>query len=214
MYRTYLFDMDGTVLDTAGDLCDAVNHTLRARGYPERTVEQVIAATGNGAARLMAESLPEGENTPDFAAILAAYKTYYEAHNCVRTGPYPGMAQLLADLQRRGVRVAIVSNKPHPAAALLGQRFFPGIPVVGESPERRRKPAPDMVDYALTLLGADKAGAVYVGDSEVDAATAKNAGLPLIAVTWGFRSAEALRRLGVERLAFTAEDILSFSEGK
>ena len=210
MYQTYLFDMDGTVLDTAGDLCDAVNHTLRAWGYPPRTRQQIIDATGNGAARLIAASLPKGEATADFEKILADYKAYYQAHNCVRTAPYPGIPELLSALLRRGAKVAIVSNKPHGAAAALGQRFFPGVPVWGESAERARKPAPDMVRHALAALDADAATAVYVGDSEVDVATARNAGLPLIAVAWGFRSADTLRQCGATQIAATAEDILTF----
>lgn len=210
-YHTYLFDMDGTVLDTAADLAGAVNHTLQKYGFPPRTETEVVAATGNGATVLVEKSLPAGRSTPIFDEILADYKAYYQAHTVVRTGPYPGIPELLAELQARGARVAIVSNKPHGAAVELGSRFFPGIPVFGESPERPRKPAPDMVFHALEELGADAEGAVYIGDSEVDAATAANAGLPLIAVAWGFRTEQQLRQAGAQTIAHVPADIAEIS---
>ena len=210
-YKTYLFDMDGTVLDTAADLAAAVNHTLEKYGFPPKTEQEVVAATGNGAAVLVEKSLPAGRATPNFDAILADYKAYYQAHTVVRTGPYPGIPELLTALRKQGARVAIVSNKPHGAAVELGQRFFPGIPVFGESPDRPRKPAPDMVFHALEELGADAEGAVYIGDSEVDAATAANAGLPLIAVGWGFRTERQLRDAGAAAIARAPADIAEIS---
>lgn len=208
-YRTYLFDMDGTVLDTAADLADAVNRTLAVHGFPGRSLAQVTAALGNGAARLMAASLPRGSDTPGFTDILAWYKAWYRDHSCIKTAPYPGMAELLAALRRSGAAVAIVSNKPHAAAAALGARFFPGTAVWGESPERPRKPAPDMVLHALEQLGADREGAVCIGDSEVDVQMAKNAGLPLIAVDWGFRTAEQLRAAGAAVVVHTPAELRS-----
>lgn len=206
-YQTILFDMDGTVLDTVADLTDAVNHTLRAYGFPEKTAAEVVAATGNGAAVLIAACLPRGTDTPGFADILRDYRTYYQAHTCVKTAPYPGIAALLGELCRRGAKLAIVSNKPHGAASALGERFFPGVPVFGETAERRRKPAPDMVLHALAALGAEANSAVYVGDSEVDVETARNAGLPLIAVDWGFRTGEQLKAAGAACIVHTAAEL-------
>ena len=206
-YRTYLFDMDGTLLDTLDDLTAAVNHTLARYGYPIRTREEVRGGLGNGAVRLMAAMLPQGEDTPGFADIMRDYKAWYQAHTCVETCPYPGVPELLERLTRQGCRVAIVSNKPHGAACELAQRFFPGVPTFGEGPAAPRKPAPDMVFHALASLGAKKDTAVYVGDSEVDVQTARNARLPLIAVSWGFRGREALAAAGAERIVDTAEEI-------
>lgn len=205
-YQTYLFDMDGTLLDTLDDLTAAVNHTLAQYGYPLRTREEVRRGLGSGAVRLMAAMLPQGEDTPEFAAIMRDYKAWYQAHTCVETRPYPGIPELLDALRRQGCKVAIVSNKPHGAACALAARFFPGIPTFGESPETPRKPAPDMVRRALAALNAESA--VYIGDSEVDVETARNAGLPMIGVAWGFRGRAALAAAGAETIVDAAEEIL------
>ena len=206
-YKTYLFDMDGTLLDTLDDLTAAVNHTLRQYGYPTRDRETVRQGLGSGAVRLMATMLPRGEDTPDFPAIMRDYKAWYQAHTCVQTHPYAGVPELLERLRQAGCQVAIVSNKPHAAACALAERFFPGIPTFGESPDTPRKPAPDMVYRALTALNAEPSSTVYVGDSEVDVQTARGAGLPLIAVSWGFRGREALAAAGAETIVDAAEEI-------
>ena len=208
IYNTYLFDMDGTLLDTLADLTAAVNHTLEQYGYPRRTIEQVRKGLGNGAVKLMAAMLPQGEETPGFADIMRDYRAWYQAHACVETCPYPGVPEMLKRLRQRGCKVAIVSNKPHGAACELAERFFPGVPTFGESPETPRKPAPDMVFHALTALGAGKEGAVYVGDSEVDVQTARNAGLPVIGVAWGFRGREALAASDAETVVDAAAELL------
>ena len=207
-YATYLFDMDGTLLDTLADLTAAVNHTLARYGYPRRTIEQVRKGLGNGAVKLMAAMLPQGEETPGFADIMRDYRAWYQAHACVETCPYPGVPEMLERLRQRGCKVAIVSNKPHGAACELAERFFPGVPTFGERPETPRKPAPDMVFHALAALGAGKENAVYVGDSEVDVQTARNAGLPVIGVAWGFRGREALAAAGAETIVDTAAELL------
>lgn len=207
-YATYLFDMDGTLLDTLADLTAAVNHTLEQYGYPRRTIEQVRKGLGNGAAKLVAAMLPQGEETPGFADIMRDYRAWYQAHACVETCPYPGVPEMLKRLRQRGCKVAIVSNKPHGAACELAERFFPGVPTFGERPETPRKPAPDMVFHALAALGAGKENAVYVGDSEVDVQTARNAGLPVIGVAWGFRGREVLAAAGAETIVDTAAELL------
>ena len=191
-YKTFLFDMDGTTMNTLDDLHDAVNRTLRLHGYPERTPAQIRDATGNGAKDLIAQSLPQGVDTPDFDAVLQDYRAWYEAHSCVKTAPYPGTVETLRELQKRGAKVAIISNKNDPAVQALGEKFFPGIPVLGEVPPMPRKPAPDMVNCMLQKLGVTGDGAVYVGDSEVDIATARNCHMDFIGVSWGFRGREKL----------------------
>ena len=209
-YKTYLFDMDGTLLDTLADLAAAVNHTLAQYGYPRRTVEQVRKGLGNGAVKLMAAMLPRGEETPGFADIMRDYRAWYQEHSCVATAPYPGIPELLAALRQRGCRVGIVSNKPDATVQRLAEQFFPGVPAFGESPACPRKPAPDMVYRALEELGAGREDAVYVGDSEVDVATARNAGLPLIGVSWGFRGRQALEDCGAAQIADTAAEVAEF----
>ena len=210
MYTTYLFDMDGTVLDTAHDLTDAVNYILDKYGYPACSRPAVVAATGNGARELVAGCLPEGEKTAQFETIVEHFRTYYEAHSCIKTGPYDGIPALLEQLKAQGANIAIVSNKPHGAVQELAAKFFPGIPAFGERSGIARKPAPDMVFAALDALGAEKDGAVYIGDSEVDVATVQNADMPLIAVSWGFRSRALLESLGATQIADTVADILQF----
>ena len=214
MYTTYLFDLDGTLLDTAQDLTDAVNYTMTKYGYPACTRQQVVDATGNGARELIGGCLPEGEATAGFEEILEEFRTYYEAHSCIKTAPYDGIMPLLETLKDKGCKVGIVSNKPHGAVQELAAKFFPDIPAFGERAGIPRKPAPDMVYAALTELGAEKEGAVYVGDSEVDVATAKNAAMPLIAVSWGFRSRELLESCGAVQIADTVEEVLHFPVDK
>lgn len=207
--KVCLFDMDGTVLDTVTDLAAAVNHTLLRRGYPARTLQQVKDATGDGAVELIARSLPQGHETPQFDEIVAEYKAYYAAHTCEATAPYAGIPELLVRLQQRGIQVAIVSNKPDPAVKILAQRFFPGIPAFGEMPSIPRKPAPDMVFRAVEELRGELSGTVYIGDSEVDVQTAKNAGVGLVAVSWGFRGREHLAASGAAHIADNVEELES-----
>lgn len=214
MYTTYLFDLDGTLLDTAQDLTDAVNYIVTKYGYPPCTYQQVVAATGNGARELINGCLPEGGAAADFDTILEEYKAYYEAHSCIKTAPYEGILPLLEKLQAKGCKVGIVSNKPHGAVQELAAKFFPGIPAFGERTDIPRKPAPDMVYAALKELEATKEGAVYVGDSEVDVAAARNADMPLIAVSWGFRSRELLAQCGAEQIADTWKEVLKFPVDK
>ena len=196
-YETYLFDMDGTVLDTVADLAGAVNHMLAEHGFPARTVQQ----------ELIARSLPKGHDTPDFDTILAEYKAWYAAHTCVETRPYPGIPELLSRLQQMGAKVAIVTNKPEKAAGALGEKFFRGITVFGEKPPVPRKPAPDMVYRAVKELGGRLESTVYIGDSEVDIKTAGNAGVDLVAVSWGFRGRERLEQSGAEHIADTVDEL-------
>ncbi len=214
MYTTYLFDLDGTLLDTAQDLTDAVNYTITRYGYPACSYQQVVDATGNGARELIGGCLPEGVAAEEFDKILEEYKVYYEAHSCIKTAPYEGIMPLLKTLQNKGCKVGIVSNKPHGAVVELAAKFFPDIPAFGERAGIPRKPAPDMVYAALAELGAEKEGAVYIGDSEVDVATAKNAHMPLIAVSWGFRSRELLMECGAEQIADKRQEVLNFPVDK
>lgn len=200
MPDTILFDMDGTLLDTLSDLHASVNAILREFGCPERSLDEVRRFVGNGAARLIRRAMPPGTDPATLDAALARYEAHYAAHCLDRTKPYDGVPPMLAALRAAGLRLAVVSNKPDPAVKALNARYFPAlIPVaIGERPGVRRKPAPDTVEEALRALGAPKEGAVYVGDSEVDVETARNAGLPLIGVSWGFRGRDALRAAGAE----------------
>ena len=207
-YKAVLFDMDGTLLDTLADMAAAVNHILSVHGYPLRTVEEVRAFVGNGARKLMERALPPDVTGDAFEALLEEYRQWYEAHACVRTAPYPGIPAVLAALHRAGVRCAVVSNKPDGATRELAARFFPGLPAFGQQDGIPAKPAPDMVYHALAELGVEASAAAYVGDSEVDVALARNAKLPLVAVSWGFRGREALEEAGAVLVVDDAATLL------
>ena len=191
-YEAVLFDLDGTLLDTAVDLMNAVNHTLEKWGYPQVDKKTVVAATGNGAAELVAGCLPAGKETPQFEELLNDYRAWYEAHYCDETVPYDGVVEVLHRLQGLGVKVAIISNKNAPAVKSLCDKFFPGVLAYGEIPGIPRKPKPDMLWKVLDELGAGRDYVAYVGDSEVDIATCRNAAVYFVGVSWGFRGRERL----------------------
>ena len=181
-YKAVLFDMDGTVLDTLGDLAAAVNHTLREFSMPERSIAEVAAALGNGAAYLIAHTVPAGTPKELTDKVLAAYAPYYDAHCDILTGPYDGIVPLMQKLRERGVKLAVISNKQDTAVKPLAEKYFPGLLeiAVGESAEVRRKPNPDAVLAALCHIGVEREEAIYVGDTEVDLQTVRisRLGLP------------------------------------
>ena len=207
-YKAILFDMDGTLLDTLTDMADAVNHILSVHGWPLRTTEEVRAFVGNGARRLMERAVPPEVTGGDFETVLTEYRDWYQAHNCVATAPYPGIPALLAELAEAGIKTAVVSNKPDATTKTLAARFFPGLPAFGQRDDVPPKPAPDLVFRALETLAVDAADAIYVGDSEVDVATARNAGLPMTAVSWGFRGRRALAEAGAAVIVEAAAELL------
>ena len=188
-----LWDLDGTLLNTLEDLKNSVNYALSAYGCPSRTLEEICAFIGNGARRLIALSLPGKDTDPDVDAVLRTYQEYYATHSQVKTAPYPGVLEALNELGDR-YPMAIVSNKPDVAVKPLCKDYFGDIPAFGETSDCPRKPAPDMVLNTMALLGLDKC--IYVGDSEVDVLTAKNAGVPCLSVLWGFRDRKTLREAG------------------
>lgn len=201
-YDTVIFDLDGTLLDTLEDLRDAVVHAMRDFGLPEPTRDEMRARLGNGSGYLIAHCVPGGREFPQYQEVFDDYLSFYEAHSRIKTAPYPGIMELLEELKAAGVKCAIVSNKPHTAAAQLARDFFSGLVLtaVGEKPGIRRKPAPDTVLAAMDELGAEPARTVYVGDSEVDIDTARAAGIGCISVTWGFRTREQLIESGASVL--------------
>ena len=188
-----LFDLDGTLLDTIEDLADSVNYALAQYGCPARTVEEVTSFVGNGAKKLIQLSLPGKEDDPDVDIVLKTYQEYYALHSQVKTKPYEGIPEQLKAIGEK-FPVAIVSNKPDKAVKLLCEDLFPGVYALGERADCPRKPAPDMLYKAMEHLGVEKC--IYVGDSEVDVTTSKNAGAPCLSVTWGFREEEVLASAG------------------
>ena len=213
-YTTIVFDCDGTLLDTLTDLRNAVNYVLRAHDLPERSVPEVKAALGNGVAHLMRQSLPDSISEAEFNTYLDEFKAYYGEHLQDYTAPYPGMLNVLDTLRAKGYKLAIVSNKIQEGITPLNKEYFGDrLPVaIGERPGLQRKPAPDMVLQALKELGSTQDESIYIGDSEVDVATAKNSGLLCIGVTWGFRDEQLHKDLGVTHIARKAEDIVTIIE--
>lgn len=198
MYKTAIFDLDGTLLNTIGDLAEATNHALAAFGMPLRTLEQTRASVGNGIRRLIELSVPQGTTVDVIDQVTAEFKAFY-ADNCANlTKPYDGIIEMLARLRKAGVRCAISSNKGDFAVQTLAEQYFSGLVdlAVGEREGIPRKPAPDSIHAIMRELGADPASTVYVGDSEVDLLTAANAGLPCISCSWGFRDVSLLLENG------------------
>lgn len=206
-YTTAIFDLDGTLLDTLDDLTDAVNATLRSFGYPERTRDEVRCFVGNGARLLIERSL--GGVPENFEEIFAFYDEYYTSHSMIKTAPYPGVCEALRELVKREVKIAVVSNKQDKAVKALVRKFFGDCcsVAVGESKKVRRKPAPDSVNAAIEELFSEKYECVYIGDSDVDIETAKNAGIDCISVTWGFRDRDFLTAHGAVTFAGKPEEL-------
>ena len=217
-YNTFIFDLDGTLLDTLGDLAASTNYALRTHGMPEHPIDDVRRFVGNGVRKLMQRAVPGGEANPDFEAAFATFREHYMNHSLDTTRPYPGIPETLAALKARGCRLAVVSNKMMAATQDLCNHFFADtiLVAIGENEAAgiRKKPAPDTVFEALKRLGVHKGtgtlctSAVYVGDSDVDIETARNAGLPCISVLWGFRDRDFLMRHGAKTFISNPSELL------
>ena len=213
MIRSILFDLDGTLLDTLDDLANSVNYALRTHHLPERSHTEIRSFLGNGIRNLMLDAVGRGMSDEAFESVFQTFRTYYVEHCLDKSKPFAGIIDLLKALQQRGITMAVVSNKLHPAVVELNERFFKDYitSAVGESATVRRKPNPDAVLAALSELGCSKDEAVYVGDSEVDLLTAQNAGMQCMLVLWGFRDEDFLRSLpGASLFAQCPADILSW----
>lgn len=211
-YNTYIFDLDGTLLDTLQDLANSVNYALREHGMKEHSLDEIRSFVGNGVRLLMERAVPDGAANPQFESAFAAFRQHYMQHSLDTTRPYAGIAEVLRELKNRGCRLAVVSNKMMAATQELVAHFFPEIEVaIGENEAAgiRKKPAPDTVFEALRQLRGNKENAVYVGDSDVDLATARNSGLPCISVLWGFRDRELLKANGATTFVAAPRDLLS-----
>jgi phosphoglycolate phosphatase len=213
MYNTFIFDLDGTLLNTLDDLAASVNYALRTHGMPERTLDEVRSFVGNGVRLLMERAIPEGSANPRFEETFATFRAYYMEHSLDKTRPYEGIPEMIHTLKQRGCRLAVVSNKFYAATQELIRHFFPEITVaIGEHEAEgiRKKPAPDTVFEALRQLGVGKEKAVYVGDSDVDLQTARNSGLPCISVLWGFRNRDFLLAHGATTFISHPEELLKY----
>lgn len=209
-FDTYIFDLDGTLLDTLNDLAVSCNHVLRAHDMPERTLEEVRRFVGNGVKKLMERAIPQGLENPDFDVAYQEFKAYYLKHNLDTTRPYDDIIDVLKELKARGKRIAVVSNKFYAATQDLCHHFFGDLVdvAIGEREDIRKKPAPDTVEEALRQLGVTKEKAVYIGDSDVDIETALNCDMPCISVLWGFRDKDFLMDHGATIMIYTPSQLI------
>lgn len=207
MKKAVVFDLDGTLLDTLADLTHAVNHFLRSHSFPERSDAEVRSFLGSGAKYLIKCSLPYECDGETLEKYLREYVEYYNAHSNIETKPYDGVLELLRSLREKGIATAIVSNKPDAAVKELSREYFGDLIdfAVGDRADISRKPSPDPVHLALRTLGCSDA--VFVGDSEIDVQTAKNAEIPCVCVTWGFRDKDQLIENGAEIFASSSEEL-------
>lgn len=211
-YKAIIFDLDGTLLDTLGDLTDAVNHTMEKFNYQTRTLPEIRSFVGNGIRVLIERCLPGGADTPGFEDILNEFKVFYTANCHVKTHPYNGIMELLEKLHNDGYKLAINSNKNQAAVTELNRIYFRKYiqTAIGNRPGIRSKPAPDTVNKAIAELGCTKEQTLYAGDSEVDIETARNAGTDCISVSWGFRERALLESLNPGAVIDTPEELLKW----
>ena len=213
--RSVIFDLDGTLLNTLEDLCDSCNEALRLNGYEERTIDEVRQFVGNGLSVLMQKALPNGKSNADYDKALKTLRECYAKNWQNKTSPYDGVQAMLKTLCSMGIKLGIVSNKPDEQVKELSSLYFSGVIsldyVIGEMESKgiRKKPAPDSVLTVLRAMKEDVSSSVYVGDSEVDIATAKACAMPCISVSWGFRSKDALKDAGAAVIVDSPKELLA-----
>lgn len=218
MKKLIIFDLDGTLLDTVEDLAGACNHILTEEGYTPYPVAQYRIFVGNGITKLIERAIPAEARDPEYIERLRQrFIEYYTRHIDEKTRPYDGIPQLLAELDARGVRLAIASNKFQEGTAFLAERFFPDIrfaAVFGQRQGVPTKPDPTVVGEIISIAGAERADTLYIGDSDVDMQTAINAGVESVGVSWGFRGAEELRQSGAAHIVAHPSEILQIALGE
>ena len=215
MEKLVIFDLDGTLLNTNADLGNAANHTLAELGLPQHNLDEYTLMVGNGMRKLIERALPADKATDDafIDSTLASFLSYYAEHIDLYTRPYPGIPELISTLAAQGYKLAVASNKIQAGAEKLISEFFPGIPfvaVMGNSPQYPLKPDAALVEYIMDKAGTDRAHTIMVGDSGTDIQTARNAGIPVIAVSWGFRPRHELT--AADYIADSAEQIQQILE--
>ena len=209
--RYAIFDLDGTLLDTLDDLTDSMNYILGKHNFTLRTRDEVRNFVGNGVRKLVERAVPPEYKADDefIDKFYNDFSLYYNSHSDVKTSPYPGTLDMLDKLLENGFDIAIVSNKIDLAVKSLSSKFF-GKRIrsaIGEKPSIRHKPEPDMVFMAMEEMGANKMDSIYIGDSEVDIETARNAGIPCVSVLWGFKDRKFLEESGATMFVHSMEEL-------
>lgn len=211
-YKLAIFDLDGTILNTLDDLVDSVNYALDKYGYPKRTPKEIRKFLGNGSRNLIMLSAPKDISDDKFELLHQTFSDHYKINCSNKTAPYDKIKDVICTLRDNGIITAVISNKPDYGVQTLCKTHFQGLFdfVSGEKPDIPKKPQPDSVDAVINLFGIDKSNVVYIGDSEVDVMTARNANIDCICVTWGFRDKEVFEELKSDMIANQAEDILKY----
>ena len=212
MKNAAVFDMDGTILNTLDDLMDSTNFALKNNGLKERSLEEIRFFVGNGIQKLIERAVPQGTSIEVFEKVFADFKSHYKIHCADKTSYYDGIPSVIQTLRKMGVKTAVVSNKADFAVQELVEVYFKGLfdVALGEKTGVSKKPSPDMVNAALSVLGVEKEAAFYIGDSDVDFETAKNSSLDFIGVSWGFRGRKFLENLGAKNIIDSPEELLNF----
>ncbi len=212
MIKAVIFDLDGTLLDTLEGLMDSVNYALKRLGYPTRTIGEIRTFVGNGVAKLIERAIPKGTENPNFEKCLEIFKEHYSRTMQEKTQPYFGIIELLRELKTKGIKIGVVSNKYDLAVKELCNQYFPELIdlAVGESPTCRPKPMTDGINKILAEFNLTKDEILYIGDSEVDIQTAKNAQIEFLTVSWGFRETDYLLNNGAKEIVDTALEIINF----
>lgn len=210
-YNTLIFDLDGTLLDTLDDLTNSVNYALERLNLPTRSKDEIRSFVGNGVEKLVELSVPEKTSYDQFAKCLLLFKKHYSENMQNQTRPYDGIIELLDYLKKNNYNMAIVSNKFQEGVTDLNNHFFSKYidVAIGKSPKMRKKPYPDTILSAIDELGVSKENCLYIGDSEVDILTAKNANVKSVSVTWGFRNEDLLRESGANYIINSPQDLIS-----
>lgn len=206
-----IFDLDGTLLNTIKDLHIALNVALKTHGFPEKTETETQTLLGNGIDILVAGAIPNGQENPKFTETYATFKEYYSKHLNDYTAPYEGIIPLLSELKKRNIKMGIVSNKFDEGVKALAQQYFNGLikHAQGTSDTVQKKPSPDAVFALIKKLNAENEQNIYIGDSDVDIKTAKNASIPCVSVSWGFRSKAFLQSINASPIIDTPEELLN-----
>lgn len=210
MYQNVIFDLDGTLLNTIDDLADAANWVCVNHGWPTHTVEEYKQYVGNGMTKLAQRFVPTDWRTPaGIKQILDEFMPYYDAHKEDKTAPYPGIPDLLHELKRAGVNIAVLSNKAHSLVPSILENYFPGVfsYTQGAVDGIPTKPDPTLLHRLMKEMGASQESTLFVGDSNVDVRTAKNGGLTCCGVLWGFRGREELEQEGADFLAENTDEL-------
>lgn len=214
--KLVIFDLDGTLLNTLEDLADSTNFALSEFDYPTRTIDEIRNFVGNGVAKLIERAIPNGKDNPNYENCLTVFKEHYSKNKYNKTSPYNGIIELLEELKNTNYKIAVVSNKFDMAVKELCKKYFPNLIdiAIGENEAGgiKKKPAPDTVLQALSILNIKPENSIYVGDSDVDIMTAKNSNMPCISVTWGFRDKEFLIEHGAKIINDTPKEIISTLE--